>query len=152
MNVDREYLKRVIKQELESLVREHGHRPGLDPLTEGAIQDFAKKWGLPIALAGSIMATPGCASSPFSKYCDFGSSSSAQQTQENPRKEMIKIMRKNGIKSFLMDGEVSLGYFTPAKHFARKYPNLRGGVDVSEARGDLQKQQLIVLKKAVGEI
>ena len=51
-----------------------------------------------------------------------------------------------------MDGSVSMGHFTPAKHFAKKYPNLKGGVDVSGARGDMQMQQLLVLKKAVGEI
>lgn len=117
-------------------------------LEEGAVQDFARKWGVPIALAGSLMSSPGCASNPFSKNCDI---SSIYRT-ENPRKATIELMRKYNIKSFLLDGEISMGHFYPSKRMARKFPKLKGGVDVSDARSDMQMQQLIVLKKALGEI
>ena len=149
MNITETYLKQIIKEELDNFIKEQISNYGV--IDEGAIQDFARKWGLPLAIAGTLMSAPGCAINPHAKTCDIGS-----VFKQNPKKEMVKLMKKHNMTKFAMDGTVSLGHFSPSREMIKKFPNLKGGVDVTGAGQAAHRKnptllQLIVLQQAVGQ-
>ena len=137
MKIANSQLRQIVKEELESV------------LQEGVVGDFARKYGLPIAVAASLLASsPGCAVNPFSKTCDM----SVAQQVESPREEMRSLMRKHNIKSWVFDGSFNYGTFIPSKRMARKYPKLKGGVDVSDVSyRNSDARQLKIMKQALGE-
>ena len=146
MEITKKRLKQIVKEELNNFIKEQISND-YEIIDEGAIQDFARKWGMPLALAGTLMSAPGCAISPYAKNCDMRS-----VFQQNPKKEMDKLMKKHNIRNFALEGTVSLGHFSPSKRMIKKFPNLRGGVNVGkDAKDNPDLLQFMVLQQALGQ-